>query len=169
MEENYLLLWAYHLGHVKSHQSLPFEKLVAELQTERYRDRSPLFQVWFVLQNVSQIELKLSGLNLSVLESESVAVRHDLKLDLTETSEGIRGFFEYKADLFYNSTIERMATLFKILLAFVVEQPELKTSQAVELLNIKNKEREKLEYEKLKHQHNQQLSKVKRKAITGKL
>jgi amino acid adenylation domain-containing protein len=152
-----------------ANQDLPFEQLVTQLQPERYRDRSPLFQVWFVLQNVPQSELKLSGLNLSFLESESLNVRHDLKLDLTETSEGIKGFFEYKTDLFYDSTIERMAIRFETLLNKVVEQPELKLSQLVELVNEAEREKEKLEYEELKEKQSKQLGKIKRKAITGNI
>ncbi|NJK50529.1 amino acid adenylation domain-containing protein [Candidatus Gracilibacteria bacterium] len=150
-----------------AHQDLPFEKLVAQLQPERYRDRSPLFQVWFVLQNTPKFALKLPELNLSILEPESVAVRHDLKLDLTETSAGIEGFFEYKTDLFYNSTIERMATIFKILLDVVVEQPELKLNQLVELIREAERETKKNEDEKLKQKQSQQIGKIKRKAIAG--
>jgi len=39
-------------------------------------------------------QLKLSGLTLSFLEAESGMVRHDLKLDLSETPEG--GFLGIK-------------------------------------------------------------------------
>jgi len=40
--------------------------------------------------------LKLSGLTLSFLEAESGMVRHDLKLDLSETPEGLKGFLGIK-------------------------------------------------------------------------
>jgi amino acid adenylation domain-containing protein len=152
-----------------AHQDLPFEKLVAQLQPERYRDRSPLFQVWFVLQNVPQSELKLSGLNLSFLESESINVRHDLKLDLTETSEVIKGFFEYKTDLFYETTIKKMVALFERLLNRVVEKPELKLSQLLEGFNEAKREKEELELEQIKWKQSKQIGKIKRKTITGNI
>jgi amino acid adenylation domain-containing protein len=150
-----------------SHQDLPFEKLVAELQSDR--DRSPLFQVWFVLQNVLQSERKLSGLNLRFLEPEIVTVRHDLKLELTETASEIQGLFEYRTNLFYASTIERMATTFKMLLDIVVQQPEHSLSQFKKLLEQAQNEQDKLENNNLKQKYNQQLGKIKRKVITGKI
>ena len=108
-----------------AHQDLPFEKLVAQLQPERHLGQTPLYQVWFVLQNSPMPVVELPNLTLSLLEIETGAVRHDLKLDLTETSEGLKGFFEYKTDCFEASAIAHMIELFETVLNTVVQQPDI--------------------------------------------
>lgn len=150
-----------------THQDLPFEKLVAELQPERNLSHAPLFQVWFVLQNTPMSALELSGLTLSLLEAESGMVRHDLKLDLSETPEGLKGFFEYKTDLFDPTTIARMAVIFETLLATVIEQPDLKLSQLVEILDEAEQKQQILKNQEFKQARRQKLGNVGRKAITG--
>ncbi len=150
------------------HQDLPFEKLVAELQLERTLNHSPLFQVWFVLQNTPKSDMKLEGLNLSILESESGMVRHDLKLQLTETSEGLQGFFEYKTHLFHANTITRMVIVLETLLTIVVEQPGIPLDQLVELLHETEKRQQFRQNQELQKARIQKLGKVERKAINGK-
>ncbi|MBD0385365.1 MAG: hypothetical protein ICV54_02245 [Nostoc sp. C3-bin3] len=152
-----------------AHQDLPFEKLVAELQPERNLNHSPLFQVLFVLQNAPKSHLELKGLNMSILESESSPVRHDLKLQLTETPEGLQGFFEYKNDLFHATAIARMAVILETILTTVVEQPEIPLDQLVELLHETEKQQQILENQELQKSRIQKLGKIGRKAISGKL
>nr|WP_228014423.1 non-ribosomal peptide synthetase [Fortiea sp. LEGE XX443] len=152
-----------------AHQDLPFEKLVAELQLERTLNHSPLFQVWFVLQNAPKSNLELEGLNLSILESETGIVRHDLKLQLTEMPEGLQGFFEYKTDLFHATTIIRMAVVLETLLTTVVEQPDIQLDQLVKLLHETEKQQQILENQELQQARIQKLGKVGRKAMTGKI
>ena len=149
-----------------THQDLPFDKLVAELKLERNSNRSPLFQVWFVLQNAPVSNLELEGLNLNLIDIESGMVRHDLNLDISETSEGIKGFIEYKIDLFNAATIAQMAKLFEMLLDIVVKQPEINLKELVEMLNESEKQQQILANQEFQKNRRQKLGKLSRKAPT---
>lgn len=107
-----------------SHQDLPFEKLVEELQPERNLSHNPLFQVAFQLQNTPMPPLELPNLTLSVLEVDNYTTKVDLHLSLMETEEGLNGAFEYSTDLFDASTITRMITHWQNLLAAIIKNPD---------------------------------------------
>jgi amino acid adenylation domain-containing protein len=111
-----------------SHQDFPYEKLVEELQPQRDLSRNPLCQVMFVLQNTPQQAPQLMGLTLSALEIDPETAKFDLTLNLAETPEGLRGWFEYSTDLFDAATIARMAGHFQILLEGIVADPEQRLS-----------------------------------------
>ncbi|NCR76516.1 MAG: amino acid adenylation domain-containing protein [Microcystis aeruginosa K13-06] len=111
-----------------AHQDLPFEKLVEELQPERDRSRSPLFQVMFALQNTLSQPWELPGVTITPLEVHSGTSKFDLTLDLRETSEGIKGGIEYNTDLFKAETIARMLGHFQVLLEGIVSNPEQRLS-----------------------------------------
>jgi len=112
-----------------THQDVPFEKLVEELEPRRDLSRSPLFQVMFVLQNAPMPELSLGNLKICPLEVESTTAKFDLTLLLEETEDGIQGALEYNTDLFDPATVERMAGHLETLLAGVVEAPEQRVSE----------------------------------------
>lgn len=112
-----------------SHQDLPFEKLVEELHPERDPSCSSLFQVMFVLQNAPKSVLELSGLSLNFQDIDSGTAKFDLTLELQETTEGIRGWFEYNTDLFDACTVHRMVGHFQTLLEGIVANPEQKLSE----------------------------------------
>ena len=92
-----------------AHQDIPFEALVEELRPERDLSRNPLFQVMIVLQNTPVRPRALPRLTLTPAEMDRGASHVDLTLYLQETSEGLRGTFEYATDLFEGETIARMA------------------------------------------------------------
>jgi amino acid adenylation domain-containing protein len=103
-----------------THQDIPFEKLVEELQPERNLGYNPLFQVMFVLQNTPIGNLELPSLSLTPLEMESTTVKFDLSLSMSETEKGLEGIWEYNTDLFDSGTITRMIEHFQTLLAGIV-------------------------------------------------
>lgn len=107
-----------------THQDLPLEKLVEELQPARSLSYTPLFQVMFVLQNAPIGKLELPGLTITHWEMENVTAKYDLTLSILETESGLRTSWEYNSDLFDLATINRMANHFQDLLEGMVSNPQ---------------------------------------------
>ena len=99
-----------------SHQDMPFEKLVEELQPARDLSHSPIFQTMFVLQNASNGEVSLPNLEVKPFPIEISTAKFDLLLSLNIADGDIYTAWEYNRDLFAPDTIERMAGRFKRLL-----------------------------------------------------
>ncbi len=100
-----------------THQDLPFEKLVEELQPERSLTHSPLFQAVLVLQNAPFQPLELPGLTLEPAGARQGDAKFDLTLTLVENPAGLSVFWSYAAHLFDTATVERMAERFARLTA----------------------------------------------------
>lgn len=108
-----------------AHQDLPFERLVEELQPDRDLSRNPLFQVIFQLFNAPGMMLeKSSDAATPLIEIQRGSSKFDLRFDLWETADGLRGQLEYSTDLFEASTISRMAVHFHILLQGIAADPD---------------------------------------------
>jgi len=107
-----------------SHQDLPFEKLVQELQPERDQSRNPLFQVMFVLQNATRPFTEVPGLRVESIELDGNRSPFDLSLFLRERDGRFIGYFEYSTDLFERETISRMSGHFERLLEGIVDDPD---------------------------------------------
>jgi amino acid adenylation domain-containing protein len=143
-----------------THQDLPFEKLVEELQIERSLGHNSLFQVWFVLQNAPAEDLELTGLVLEQLECEKGWVRHDLRLDMLESDGGLTGSFEYRTDLFDSHTINQMARSFEMLLDHFATEPEMKINRLAALFAETDHLQQKLRKQEFLNASHQRLQKA---------
>ncbi|MEO8673848.1 MAG: amino acid adenylation domain-containing protein, partial [Tahibacter sp.] len=106
------------------HQDVPFEQLVEALKPPRSLSHSPLFQVMFALQNNQKFDVRLPGLDVTMVEPNIRVAKFDLSMELEESSNGLAATIEYNVDLFDPSTIERMANDFLLVVAAVVARPE---------------------------------------------
>ncbi len=111
-----------------SHQDLPFEKLVEELQPDRSLSHTPLFQVMFALQNFPMPNLEVAGLNLQVQEVNTGTAKFDLTLFVEDRGRELLAIFEYNTDLFKGTTITRMLGHFQTLLEGIVANPNQRLS-----------------------------------------
>jgi len=112
-----------------AHQELPFEKLLEELQPERSRGQTPLFQVVFALENVpaevvEPADLGVADLRLEPVETDSGTAKFDLTLIMRREPRGLAGSFEYACDLFDGATVARLTRHFAALLESMVAHPE---------------------------------------------
>ncbi len=108
-------------------QDVPFERVIDAVRPERDTSRTPLFDVLLVLHR-PPVPRRLSGLEVEQLSMTTATARFDLTLELTETSDGLSGFFEYDSDLFDATTIDRLTTHLLAVVDSVVDAPDTRVS-----------------------------------------
>jgi amino acid adenylation domain-containing protein/non-ribosomal peptide synthase protein (TIGR01720 family) len=97
----------------QEHQDVPFERLVQTLRPTRDLSQTPLFQVMFSLQELTNEALPAAaGISLAPLELDPKSAQFDLSLHLTLDRDGLTGLFEYSTDLFLPHTIARWSNDF---------------------------------------------------------
>ncbi len=108
------------------HQELPFEILVDALQPERQMNYTPLFRVWFVLQNSLGQPFELGDLTMSHVWMDEGATQFDLVLSLVDAHTHIEGCWHYNLDIFDASTLDEIQEHFSILLKAVIAKPGIR-------------------------------------------
>jgi hypothetical protein len=109
------------------HQEAPFEQVAKLLHPNRQR-QDPLFRVILsFLMEAPGEQLQLPGLTVTLMETEEVLMRPDLTLVVWEerlsSGTSIRGFWQYKKDLFEAETIARLSKNFRSLCAAIATHP----------------------------------------------
>jgi amino acid adenylation domain-containing protein len=121
-----------------THQDLPFEKLVEELQPERSPSHNPLFQVAFSYNNGPRaFDAGPSGGGGGLTHGTA---KFDLMLFLSEQGQTVEGGFEYNADLFDPETVVRLAGHHRALLAGIAADPDRPLSR-ITLLSAESRAR----------------------------
>ena len=108
----------------QTHQDVPFEKLVEELQPQRTLSHGPLFQTMFVFLNDAQELETPESLTFSSLELNHGTEKNDLSLQILARQNRLAGSLSYSTDLFDESTISRMSTHWLRILEAIVANPE---------------------------------------------
>jgi amino acid adenylation domain-containing protein len=111
-----------------SHQDLPFEKIVEELQPNRDLSHSPFFQVMLVFQQRPPAHLTIPSLTMEPVDIVTDTAKFDLVFMVTENANGLSISIEYDTDLFDAGTIDRLKQHYRILLQSIAAAPESKIS-----------------------------------------
>ncbi|HEY6661266.1 MAG TPA: amino acid adenylation domain-containing protein, partial [Pyrinomonadaceae bacterium] len=110
----------------QTHQDLPFEKLVEELQPERTLSHGPLFQVMFGLENTGDAPAvtQTDELGATDVEVKHGAEKNDLTLLVSEQNERLFCRLSYSTALFKESTIKRLRSHWQNVLQAMAADPE---------------------------------------------
>ncbi|WP_339075511.1 amino acid adenylation domain-containing protein [Teredinibacter turnerae] len=105
----------------QANQDVPFEQLVERLNPVRSTSHSPLFQILFNMQYVSeggdQAEaLQFEPITLNQLSDKSMVAQYDLSLNVVDSQLALGFEIEYNRDLFSAERIERFLLHFEQLL-----------------------------------------------------
>ena len=110
------------------HQSMPFERLLSELDIPRDLSRTPVYQVVFNMRNVPRHSFGVDNLSIEPLSFDDGKAPLDLSLEVTDTPDGFQLLLNYNCDLYEASTIDRMQRHFTTLLEGILNQPEARLS-----------------------------------------
>ncbi|WP_456154183.1 non-ribosomal peptide synthetase, partial [Streptomyces jumonjinensis] len=118
-----------------THQDVPFERLVEELNPPRSLSRNPLFQVMLALQNTPPAEWRLRDLEVTPTEFSTPVARFDLAVNLSERRDehgapaGLDGGILYATDLFDEGTAQALSERLVRVLDQVAADPQLRLSE----------------------------------------
>ncbi|UHQ23604.1 amino acid adenylation domain-containing protein [Lysobacter sp. 5GHs7-4] len=115
-----------------SHQDLPAERLIEDLQPERSLSHAPLFQAMLFFQNFPNDEVDLAGLTLAPVDFDQInpgTARSDLALFASEQDGSLALFLEYASDLFDAATVEAFSAHFQQLLASIAQDPDARLGE----------------------------------------
>jgi aspartate racemase len=110
-----------------THQELPFDKLVEELQPRRAPGRNPIFQAILAFQNAAP-QMSLAKVTLPAGTPTSADVKFDLEVHLRDTADGVQGWFVYSPELFEPAFIARMVYHFQHLFEKAMAEPDSELS-----------------------------------------
>jgi len=112
-----------------SHQDVPFERLVEELNPVRDSSRSPLYQVMLILQNLPPQQTQMPGLELTGFGTANETSQMDLLLNLVEHPGGMSATLVYNTDLYEAGTASRMLEHYQCLLESVAANPSVAVAE----------------------------------------
>ncbi|MEA2119040.1 condensation domain-containing protein [Halovibrio sp. HP20-50] len=105
------------------HQNVPFDRIVELSGIGRERDRTPLIQTLFVLQNMPTERFSLPGLEVEVMPQPRQESKFDMAVFVDESDTGLSVEWVYATALYRRETIEHLTGAWQSLLAQIVEAP----------------------------------------------
>ncbi len=111
-----------------THQELPFDKLVEELQPMRAPGRNPIFQAILAFRNQAPL-MEMAKVSLPAGVPVSADTKFDLEVHLADTPGGVMGSFVYSPELFEPTFIARMVDHFQRLFEKVMAEPDMELSE----------------------------------------
>lgn len=108
------------------HQDFQLDELVARLPGSRDPGRNPLFDAFFVFQNMDMPAISLKKLAIAPHPHPKNTAKFDLLLEATETTGTIYFALEYRTSLFSRKTAERMGRYFQRIFYTILDLPRIR-------------------------------------------
>ena len=126
-----------------NYQAYPFDKLIEDVKPDTDLSRNPLFDIFLIIQNTENVNVKNIGENLTVgsLKTENKTSKFDLLFNFVEVDENLELSIVYNTDLYDVFFIDQMTVHFEHLLNLITSVPT-KTIENLSLVS--NEEKKKL-------------------------
>jgi len=107
------------------HGNVTLAALVDAIGVPREADRQPLFQTLFNVQGAAASgKLKLAGLEVDIVDTESQAAKFDLSMDIRVSANAVTCTARYDSALYRAETIARLGRHYEAMLSGLCEDPD---------------------------------------------
>ncbi|PCC14221.1 MULTISPECIES: non-ribosomal peptide synthetase [unclassified Pseudoalteromonas] len=106
------------------HQDIPYEYLVENIQYTRTQSHTPLFQIMFRLQHISEQLIQTKDTVFSLYPYKQSLAKFDLDLCVNQSESGLSFSWTYAKSIFQQASIERLSEAFIKLLEGIVVTPQ---------------------------------------------
>ena len=113
---------------------VPFDRLVDAVRPKRIAGRNPLFQVNYRMQGAAPPPPALDGIQATRMMTDVGASRFDLAFGFVDAPGPLRGYLEFNAALFSETTIQAWSDTVLTLARAVVADPTTRLDQLVALV-----------------------------------
>ncbi len=111
------------------HSEVPFDMVLAELDIERDRSRTPVVQAALILEDEHPGEIELEGVEVEPVAIPWPVAQFDVTLRLVAVEGRFHGFLEYSTDLFNEASAAGMADSLAAVLERLSVEPETRLSE----------------------------------------
>jgi amino acid adenylation domain-containing protein len=109
-----------------SHQKMPIDRLVEEINPKRDLSRTPLYQALFTLQDARNRSAKMGNVAIEQIPApQTDSAPADVLLWFKETKKELMGRLDYNTDIFDHPTMERFMRHFQVLVRSVTANPDV--------------------------------------------
>ncbi|HYS64566.1 MAG TPA: condensation domain-containing protein [Paraburkholderia sp.] len=109
----------------QANADVPFERVVAALQSARRAGGNPLAQIKFVLHDEFDTALDLDGVSCALVDADASDARFELALDvLRQGADGLHCVFAYAAELYDDGFVAQFARHYVDLLEQIADTPQ---------------------------------------------
>lgn len=106
------------------HQHTPFDQIVDLLGTPRTRNRNPLVQMLFVLQNTPEVRFDIPGVAVDLLPQPTRESKFDIAVFARERGDALEVEWVYATALYERERVERLAADWLALLREITDAPD---------------------------------------------
>ncbi|OPZ94372.1 MAG: Linear gramicidin synthase subunit D [Firmicutes bacterium ADurb.Bin419] len=118
-----------YINEAKEYSSIPFDKLVLELNPENDMSRTALFDVLFQYEQDKQDLFEMKEGQWKIIDTNLGWGKYDLNLLIKKMERSYSCIMTYNSDYYNSSTIERMMNHFIILCNKLLDNPMLEVSK----------------------------------------
>ncbi|WP_422377766.1 amino acid adenylation domain-containing protein [Roseibium sp.] len=115
---------------VMDNAEVPFDRVVEAVNPPRSQAFSPLFQTMLIYQNTPPGRLRLTGVDVEGLATDSGTAKYEMTIEVFRTENRLRLGFEYRSDLYDRRTVEGWAGQYETVLDWLLDNPRTALTEA---------------------------------------